>query len=296
MAIAHETRRKRVFIASSRDASAEVRKAIRHFDLDAVTLDRSAAPGTTWVESLHRCVDEADLVIGIMADRRQETNVLFELGVASAMNKPTLLFVSPDYPLDQLPPSGLPYLRTNLLDEEAVIFGVKQALSLSTRERGRPPAAQFSTHPLGPVADQLLARLEAASGIDLEDLIHDALEASGVPTIARGSGDDDLGVDLAAWSRDFEPTIANPLLIECKSRLHSRADVDRAVGQMLRGLQSIPSGFGIVLYKEGAEPPFPAPRNLPVAFVSAEDFLNSLRDTGLAQYVRRLRNDDAPGA
>ena len=63
---------------------------MRQFDLDAVTLDQTAAPGTTWVDSLHRCLNDADMVIGIMGDRRKDTNVFFELGVASRLNKPTL--------------------------------------------------------------------------------------------------------------------------------------------------------------------------------------------------------------
>jgi hypothetical protein len=45
-----------------------------------------------------------------MADRREDSNVFFELGVASALNQPTLLFIAPDYPIDRVPPSGTPYM------------------------------------------------------------------------------------------------------------------------------------------------------------------------------------------
>jgi hypothetical protein len=38
---------------------------------------------------------------------------------------------------------------------------------------------------------------------------------------------------------------------------------------------------------EGAEAPS---RSLPVIFVSAEQFIDGLRDTGLAEYVLKLRN------
>ena len=111
MTVADKTRKKRIFIASSQADAGEVQKAMKQFDLDAVTLDQIATPGTTWVESLHRCVNDADMVIGIMGDRRKDTNVFFEFGVASALNKPTLLFITPDYPIDHIPPSGIPYLR-----------------------------------------------------------------------------------------------------------------------------------------------------------------------------------------
>jgi len=133
MTVVDKPRKKRVFIASSQADIAEVKKAMQHFDLDAVTLEQTATPGTTWVDSLHRCVNDADMVIGIMGDRRKDTNVFFELGVASALDKPTLLFVTPDYPIRLIPPSGIPYLQMDLRNEDAVMFGLKQALSLSTR-------------------------------------------------------------------------------------------------------------------------------------------------------------------
>ena len=77
MNTADKPRKKRVFIASSQADVAEVQKAMKHFDLDAVTLEQTATPGTTWVDSLLRCVNDADMVIGITGDRRKDTNVFF---------------------------------------------------------------------------------------------------------------------------------------------------------------------------------------------------------------------------
>jgi hypothetical protein len=295
MAVVDKPRKKRIFIASSEADVAGVHKAMQHFDLDAVTFEQSATPGTTWVDSLHRCVSEADLVIGIMADSKKEPNVFFELGVASALNKPTLLFITPDYPTDLIPPSGIPYLRMDLRNEDAVVFGLKQAMSLSTPDWRSRPSAGFTTRPIGPVADELLARLPETSPREFEDLIHDAIKASGAPTIARGSEAEDRGVDFAVWSSDLEPTVTNPLLIECRSSLRNSSEVDEVIGRMFRALQGIPHGFGLVLYKESGKVANAAPRSLPVVFVSAEDFLNGLRDTGLAEYVRKLRNTAVHG-
>src|SRR5882724_11577221 len=183
MTVADKPRKKRIFIAASRADVAEVQKAMHHFDLDAVTLEQAATPGTTWLDSLHRCVNDADMVIGIMGDRRKDTNVFFELGVASALNKPTLLFITPDYPIDLVPPSGIPYLRMDLRNEDAVMFGLKQVLSLSPRDQIHRPAEGFTTRPIGLVADQLLAKLPQSNSREFEDLIYEALQASGARTI-----------------------------------------------------------------------------------------------------------------
>jgi hypothetical protein len=296
MTVADKPRKKRIFIASSRTDAAEVRKAMQRFDLDAITLEQAATPGTTWMDSLHRCVNDADMVIGIMGDRRKDTNVLFELGVASALNKPTLLFITSDYPMDLIPPSGIPYLRMDLRNEDAVMFGLKQALSLSPRDRIHQPPEGFTTRPIGPVADQLLAKLAEAGPREFEDLIYEAIKATGAPTIARGSETEDKGVDFAVWSSDLEPTITNPLLIECKSSLRNQSDVNEVIGRMFRALEAIDNGYGIVLYKEAGMAPKAAPRSLAIVLVSAEEFITGLRDTGLAEYVRKLRNSDFDGS
>ena len=296
MTVVDKPRKKRVFLASSQADVGEVQKAMQRFDLDAVTMDQIAAPGTTWVDSLHRCVNDADMVIGIMGDRRKDTNVFFELGVASALNKPTLLFITPDYPIDHIPPSGIPFLRMDLRNEDAVMFGLKQALSLSSRDWMRQPAQGFTTRPIGPVADQLLAKLAQTNPREFEDLIYDAIKASGAPTIARGSEAEDGSIDFAVWSGDLEPTVTNPLLIECKSTLRNQSDVNEAIGRMYRALEAIYNGCGLVLYKEAGKVSTAAPRSLPVVFISAEEFINGLRDTGLAEYVRKLRNAAVHGS
>ena len=295
MNVVDKPRKKRVFIASSQADVAEVRKAIQELDLDPVTLEQTATPGTTWVDSLNRCVNDADMVIGIMGDRRKDANIFFELGVASALNKPTLLFIAPDYPSDRIPPSGMPYLRMDLRNEDAVMFGLKQALSLSPRDRIRQSAEGFTTLPIGPVADQLLAKLGQTSPSEFEDLIYDAIKASGAPTIARGSEAEDRGIDFAVWSSDLAPTITSPLLIECRSSLRHQSDINEAIGRMFRALEAIPNGCGIVLYKEAGALSKAAPRSLPVFFVAAEEFINGLRDTGLAEYIRKLRNTASHG-
>src|SRR5207244_982177 len=235
--------------------------------------EQVATPGTTWVESLHRCVVDADVVIGIMGDRRKDANVFFELGIANALNKPTLLFVSPEYPNDLIPPSGIPYLRMDLRNEDAVRFGIKQGLSLSPPDRGRQAKNGFTTRPIGPVADQLLAKLPQTNPREFEDLIYEAIKASGVQTIARGHEAEDRGADFAVWSSDLEPTISSPLLFECKTSLGSQSTVNEVIGRMFRALEAIPNGFGIVLYKEAAKVSTMAPKSLPVIFVSAQEFL-----------------------
>ena len=285
-----EPRKRRVFIASSTLDAAPVRKAMQNTSLHGVTLEEAAIPGTSWINSLYQCVKDADMVVGIMGSRENNFNVLFELGVASGLNKPVLLFVSPDYPSELIFPPDIPYLRMDLRNEDAVMFGLKQMLSLSVPSRitsaGR---TGYTTRPIGALADQLLEKLPQTNPREFEDLIYDAIVASGVATIARGKKAEGMGVDFAIWSNDFEPNITNPLLIECKIGLVDQSTVDAATGQVLRALGTINNGCGIIVYKNPSAVPI-ASETLPIFFVSAKDFIEGLRDTGLAEYGRKLRD------
>jgi hypothetical protein len=200
-----------------------------------------------------------------------------------------MLFITPEYPIDLVPPSGVPCLRMDLRNEDAVMFGLKQVLSLSPGDWNYQRSHGFTTRPIGVVADQLLAKLPETGPREFEELIYEAVKASGAQTIARGTKAEDQGIDFAIWSSDLEPTIANPLLIECKFSLNNPSDVNEVIGRMFRALEAIRNGFAIVLYKE-AKVSRAAPKSLPTVFVSAEEFINGLRDTGLAEYVIKLRN------
>jgi hypothetical protein len=288
----------RVFIAASRSDADEIQKTLHEHGLVPVTIDTDAVPGTTWVDSLHRCIQKADMVLGVMGDRKEDRNVFFELGVASALNKPAVLLIPPDYPYEAVPPSGVRFLRTDLRDQKAVMFGLEQIRSISLREEAGVPEQGYRTQPIGPLADELIDRLrQIGAGRELEQIIYEAIRASGVPTVVCGREAEDRGVDLAVWSSDLEPLIANPLLIECKHRLGNQSVANAAFERMARALKGIQNGCGLVVYGEASlEVSLLTPRPPPVIFfISAAKFLGGLRNVGFASFVWGLRDRLACG-
>lgn len=289
MIAVEKTRKKRVFLANSRAKIAGVQEALDRLGLDSVTLDEAAIPGTSWVESLQECVNDADVVIGIIDDPAAASNVYFELGMASALNKPTLLLISAEFPTSLVPPSGIPFLRMDLRNDAAVTFGLKQVLSLSPRDRKQLRVSGFSTRPIGPVADELLARLPATDAREFEDLVHEAINASGGSIVARG--DRESNMDFAVWSSDFEPTIANPLLIECKSVLRSQSDINETIGRMFRALEALPNGCGIVLKGTASRTIMPSRSRFPFTSsrprLSSKDCVASVSRSSSARFAAR---------
>jgi hypothetical protein len=297
----------RVFIAASRSDADEIQKTLHEHGLVPVTIDTDAVPGTTWVDSLHRCIQNADMVLGVMGDRKEDRNVFFELGVASALNKPAVLLIPPDYPYEAVPPSGVRFLRTDLRDQKAVMFGLEQIRSISPREEAVVPEQGYRTQPIGPLADQLIDRLQqigAGRELELEQIIYEAIRASGVstvardvPTVVRGREAEHSRVDLAVWSTDLEPLIANPLLIECKHRLGNQSVANEAFERMARALKGIQNGCGLVVYGEASLEVSLLTRRPPpvIFFISAAKFLGGLRNVGFASFVWGLRDRLACG-
>ena len=287
-----EPRKKRVFIASSWADVAPIRQAMRGIDLDSSTIEEDATPGTTWIDSVRDCLHDADVVLGVLKDPLRDAHVLFELGVASALNKPTLLIVAPGYPAELLLPSGILYLTINLQDEDALRFGLRQALALLRTDRPRSSAGGFVTKPIGHRADDLLMRI-ADSDLgehDLVEIVREAIDASGASMQVGDEEADPAEIDLVVWANDLEPTVGNPLLIDCKMTLTDQRWADAVLGRMLRSLRGIRNGCGLVVCRDLSRELIAAPMTPPVIFVAARDFIEGLRSMGLAELVRKLRN------
>jgi hypothetical protein len=256
--------KRRVFIAASNSDTEEIQKALHKYGLVAITINKDAVAGTTWVDSLHKCVQESDMVVGVMVDRKRDTNLFFELGVASALNKPALLLIPKDYSPELVPPSGIPYLRTDLRSQNSIMFSLEQMLSIHPRERSSKVSESSKSLPIGSLADQLLEKLPKVDAQQLEDLIFEAVKASGVTSISRGRGAEEKEIDLAVWSNDLEPTIANPLIIECKLNLKNQSVVNEVIGRMSKALDVIQDGLGLVVYRDANPQVSKAtPRSLP---------------------------------
>ena len=252
----------RVFIAASRSDADEIQKTLHEHGLVPVTIDTDAVPGTTWVDSLHRCIQKADMVLGVMGDRKEDRNVFFELGVASALNKPAVLLIPPDYPYEAVPPSGVRFLRTDLRDQKAVMFGLEQIRSISPREEAGVPEQGYRTQPIGPLADQLIGRLQqigAGREIELEQIIYEAIRASGVSTVAR---------DVPTVVRGAKPSTGASIW-QCGPATSNRSSPILSLSNASKGwaispsptrhsrawscaLKVIPNGCGLVVYGEAS--------------------------------------------
>jgi hypothetical protein len=197
-----------------------------------VLVPHDLAVGTDWASENQKQLSRADLVIGVLAPERQSPWVLFELGQASALGRRIVLITSPK--ADPIPFAlhQVLVLRIDLDNEEAIGFALDQVLSAPERQIADRTAQSRPLTGLGARADDLIATLDSSLGAgdwqSIERLVADVLRSSGADVVAT-SPVHDVGADFAVWSDVLEPFVGNPLLVEVKARLRSKADVNRAV-------------------------------------------------------------------
>jgi hypothetical protein len=71
-----------------------VKKALTDSGIETINLEETAAAGAIWASAVSDAIHDADLVIADLSD--QNSNVMFELGIAHALRKPTIILARRD--------------------------------------------------------------------------------------------------------------------------------------------------------------------------------------------------------
>jgi hypothetical protein len=259
----------------------------------AYELDEVASAGMSQTELIDESIRRADLVVVVLGGEGRE-NVLVELGFALALKKRVLALVPPD---SELPVEPVPYLRTRPDNREAIAFGLTQLLAAPGPSRPGKNDALLKTKPLGPIADELLRKWQVAGAQPdeqkLEEIVHDALTASGIAVMSRSlTRGSDSRADIAIWSDDFEPWVGNPFLIEVRTRIAGRGDLERVLGQISVLMEKTRTPWGLLLYccEEDGATAMETPRHPRLFTLTIGQFLERLRETSLRNLLREMRN------
>jgi nucleoside 2-deoxyribosyltransferase len=255
--------------------------------------------GARPIDTVMALIDGADLVIGVLDDPSSSTNLGFELGYAFARDKKIMVLLPQD---SRTVPSDLAWthhIRLNPTDSEGIAYNLDAILTgpMPNRQPHIPPAA--NTHGIGDAADEITERLTVAldehDGVAFEQIVMDALRASGV-AIVKSAGDPPNGhpgPSLGIWSDDLESSVGNPLLIELKMSISSRADLARLRPHVSSYLRARSVEWGLVVYADG--PPW-LESVPPVLFLRVAELLSRLRDEGFAEILSDLYGQAIRGA
>jgi hypothetical protein len=253
------------------------------------------APGLDMSESIRSEIHSADAVIVVLDS--EPSSVTFELGIAFALRKPTLVLLRPG---DSVPPFAAftPYLTYTGSVTDILKLGVEGFLGTlrhhkTTKVQQRPKQQAVAEKPKSlPTLTEEIDRLRAKpNGLELQALVHNVILSAGLTSVQENLNKRDIGVDFVVWSDTLRGSFGNPVLIEVKGHL-DRTTFQSAYERLTKQVYESKSGVGVLLYLKTPGQTFerPQPWNPLVLWFDVQDFSVELLHRNLAEILVERRN------
>lgn len=188
--------------------------------------------------ALVTAIADVDFVCSVLPAGAVDPNVLVEIGMAVAKDRPLLLFVAPKVELPMVL-RGRPYARASLRDREALDFHLDAFLKNAGRNGDGVESvpvndrAHLDSVALRAALDQVtIWELgDTAPGeSELVEFLSRLFEATGLvaSTTRRSTTHGTHMADIAVWVDELEAVVGNPLLVEVVGRSpHTRPNARR---------------------------------------------------------------------
>lgn len=212
----------------------------------------SAEPGSSILDTIESAIRHANFVCVVIPQGIGATNVCFELGLATGLRKPVLLFVEPgvEIPVDL---ASFAYVRAAHTDQGAIAFNLDAFLEHSLQ---RPKARQRVSRPrpkeinIDWARDKVvtLEQMPPSMAAEaLEELVVSLFEQMGAVVIRQPSKAK-LGVDMALWLDEVQSSLGNPLLVEVKLGRLTESRVIEVEEQLRNYISKTHARAGLLVY------------------------------------------------
>jgi len=252
---------------------------------------------------LRQIIRRVAFVVAVVFGDRSDASVLFEVGIAVGLGKPTLLFLANDAtaPSDI---AGLLYVKTSLDDEKALAFHLD--LFMRRIKRGSHYPASPSIHapskkqdPPRPELNSLIATASEKGSSFEQELVAFIERAGGHIVSQPHSHHAALSYlpDAVFWLPISDPELLNPIAVEVKGSV-AHLDFAGLQDKMAKYLRQTGLRTGIILTPRPAVESLPDIHRSPVVNVFLLDFakFQQLLLLGtLGDYLRQERNRAAHG-
>jgi hypothetical protein len=112
-----------------------VQRALREVGVTPLSIDEAIQPGALWAQSITEAIRTSDFIVADLS--RQNPNVVYEVGFAHALRKPTIILMSQDS-TGELPTdlAGFQYIAYDPANLRSLQEQVSRAASVYLRRRG----------------------------------------------------------------------------------------------------------------------------------------------------------------
>ena len=267
-----------------------IEQELQERGINPITAYDFLSSGLSIVDHIKKIIKNSDLFIAVIPEYFSP-NIFVELGLAYALKKQLLLFISPKLKEIPFDIAGTTYVRAEPDNRAAIAFALDQLLASQEKKIFYLRKNYKEGRLLGDLADTYLKRLQekgkSLKGADFEKMVAEILKSSGVSTITQ-STKHDLGIDFAVWSDDLQAITGNPLLIEVKSGVRNREDLKRALYQVEKYRMKSGTKWALLIVPWLAEISIPVFGS--VLALTLAEFIEYLRNHTFAEVIRKLRN------
>jgi hypothetical protein len=284
----------RCFVSAAQDIERPaLSRMLDELGVSAVFVEDFPPSVASATEAVQHALSTADFVVGVLSDSADNSNVMFELGVSVALEKPIIAVIPRRMPTPT-PLDRQFVVRGDGVGDTALRFSIEQLVHRlvagDVRTSGTP-VAPISRRTLGTTAEELLLRLDAfgadAREQEIVQVLHDAFQALSLTVVEGGR---DARFDLGIWDPELTALVGNPFVIEVKRELNDRRTIDHSLTQVESYLEATGGRWALLVYGSG-DPAVvdQAAWARPVLASSVRDMVRSLRDVPFAEFLRRLR-------
>jgi hypothetical protein len=255
--------------------------------------------GTTFSDLIKRKLRESDFIIAVLEN--ENSNVLFELGVAEGLGKPTFIIVEKELKIPFFLQNKL-YFQTNLKDTKLMELALSNFIvdikGKKIKTVNRKQKKEFlSINETNELIIQIKRLRTASNEFDIFNLIKETFSKLNVQNASITAAPIEKGADLIIRSNELSPYFGNPILVEIKSgNLNSNALI-QTQERLLNYIKKSDAKGGIILYLDRNNRRYDSEiSNYPsILSIDLEDFILGIASEGLEKFLIKRRNEIAHG-
>ncbi len=254
--------------------------------------------GTTFSDLIRRKIRESDFIIAVL--QSENANVLFELGVAEGLKKPTFILVDKEYKVPFFLDTKF-YYQTNFKDLSLIDLALKNFVQdIGSRKKNTQKKEDKDSLTVDETANTL-ARIsnlrKNPNEKEIFSIIKDTFSKIDIQNVSISESTADKGVDLIIRSKNLTPYFGNPIFVEVKAGNLNVQRIIQAEQQLLKYINLSEAKGAIILYLDRDNKRFD---NIKTSYNSIllfdlEDFINGIASDGFEKTLIDKRNKSVHG-
>jgi nucleoside 2-deoxyribosyltransferase len=253
--------------------------------------------GRSFTEQILKAINLADFCIAVIDTKSSSSNVLFEIGYATAQKKRILVIAPRGADIPQVLENYF-ITRADLTKPQGLEFTIQQLLHAPKSPDNKKLHKIQKTRKISDKAAETVRALERlgdhATEREVVNVLTNSLQKSGIKVLVEDRATERL-MDIALWVDELDAMIGNPIGIEVKRHLSLRSA--RLLREQVLTYSSASSRALLVVYITGNEQLLDT-LNLPsplIVFVKLQKLLSLLQENTFANIVRQFRNQIVHG-